>query len=300
MPITNKFIPGDSFFQHSDLVTLESPDYYPEGRDLGENYTITSWRMSPCIQSEELDCIACHTSSGRFRFKETPNDACTSCHPEKEKDFQAHTRHKTGDVHCIQCHMPMTNFAGMNRSDHSMRPPMPAATIQFKSPNACNFCHKDNDAQWADEQVRQWHQADYQKPVLDIAALIDQARKGDWKNLSDMLAYLQRKDRDEIFANSLVRLLRNNIDDRIGKVLAQLLENDPSPLIRSSAADGLELYLSETTVAVLAAATKDPVRLVRVRAVPSLAAVPEQMIPAELNISRRWAPGRMMRWLITI
>ncbi|MHC5094193.1 MAG: tetratricopeptide repeat protein [Planctomycetota bacterium] len=283
MPITNKFIPGDSFFQHSDLVTLESPDYYPEGRDLGENYTITSWRMSPCIQSEELDCIACHTSSGRFRFKETPNDACTSCHPEKEKDFQAHTRHKTGDVHCIQCHMPMTNFAGMNRSDHSMRPPMPAATIQFKSPNACNFCHKDNDAQWADEQVRQWHQADYQKPVLDIAALIDQARKGDWKNLSDMLAYLQRKDRDEIFANSLVRLLRNNIDDRIGKVLAQLLENDFSPLIRSSAADGLELYLSETTVAVLAAATKDPVRLVRVRAVPSLAAVPEQMIPAELR-----------------
>ena len=58
MPITNKFIPGDSFFQHSDLVTLESPDYYPDGRDLGENYTITSWRMSPCIQSEELDCIS--------------------------------------------------------------------------------------------------------------------------------------------------------------------------------------------------------------------------------------------------
>ncbi|MHC4555653.1 MAG: hypothetical protein ACYSUS_10345 [Planctomycetota bacterium] len=99
MPITNQFIPGDSFFQHSDLVTLESPDYYPDGRDLGENYTITSWRMSPCIQPKELDCIFCHTSSGRFRFKDTPNDACTSCHPEKEKDFQAHTHHEKGDVH---------------------------------------------------------------------------------------------------------------------------------------------------------------------------------------------------------
>ena len=283
MPITNKFIPGDSFFQHSDLVTLESPDYYPDGRDLGENYTITSWRMSPCIQSEELDCISCHTSSGRFRFKDTPNDACTSCHPEKEKDFQAHTHHEKSDVHCIQCHMPMTNFAGMNRSDHSMRPPMPSATIQFKSPNACNFCHENKDAKWADEHVRQWHQEDYQKPVLEIAALIDQARKENWTNLSDMLAYLQRKDKDEIFANSLIRLLRGNGDDRIGRVLAQLLENDPSPLIRSSAADGLELYLSETTVPVLAAATKDPFRLVRVRAIPSLAAVPEQMIPADLR-----------------
>ena len=63
--------------------------------------------------------------------------------------------------------------------------------------------------------------------------LIDQARKGNWNNLPDMLTYIQRKDRDEIFANSLIRLMRNNHDQRIGKVLVQLLENDLSPLIRS-------------------------------------------------------------------
>ena len=284
MPITNEFVPGDSFFQHSDLVTLENPDYYPDGRDLGENYTFTSWRMSPCAKAGKLDCMYCHTSSGRYRFKnDNPNGACTSCHKERKEQLQDHSHHEEGATQCIQCHMPMTEFGRMMRSDHSMRPPMPSATIQFQSPNACNICHKDKDAKWADKHVRKWHKEDYQKPVLEVAALIDQARQDNWENLSAMLAYLQRKDKDEIFANSLVRIMRNHYDKRIGKVLTELLENDPSPLIRSSAADGLESYLSEAAIPVLANAMKDPYRLVRVRAVPSLASVPEHMIPADLR-----------------
>ena len=281
MPITNEFIPGDDFFQHCDLVTLENPDFYPDGRDLGENYTFTSWRMSPCTQSGKLDCVSCHTSSGRFRFKDKPNDACISCHPAKDKNFQAHTHHEKSVVQCIQCHMPMTDFARMNRNDHSMRPPMPSATIQFQSPNACNLCHKDKDAKWADGHVRQWHKKDYQKPTLETAALIDQARKGDWKNLSEMLAYLQQRDKDEIFANSLIRLLSNNDDPRIAVILTDLLKNDPSPLVRSSAANVLGYRLDEKTIPALAKATEDAYRLVRIRAVPSLPSVPERMIPAD-------------------
>ena len=289
MPISNEFKPGESLFDHSDVVTLEHPDYYPDGRDLGENYTFTSWRMSACRKAEKMDCMYCHTSSGRFRFKDEPNAACTSCHENRKGKLQEHSRHTKGVTECIQCHMPMTRFGGMNRSDHSMRPPMPSATIRFQSPNACNLCHTDKDAQWADDLVRQWHEDDYQKPVLEIAALIDEARKGKWTNLAKMLAYLEDEKRDEIFANSLVRLLRNHHDPRIGKVLIKLLENDPSPLVRSSAVDGLEPYLSEAVVPVLAKATKDPSRLVRVRAVPTLAAVPEQMIPADLKTSVREA-----------
>ena len=44
------FQPGDKFFDHFDLITLEHADYYPDGRDLGENYTFTSWLMSPVPQ----------------------------------------------------------------------------------------------------------------------------------------------------------------------------------------------------------------------------------------------------------
>jgi hypothetical protein len=284
MPITSKFVPGDSFFQHSDLVTLEHQDYYPDGRDLGENYTYTSWRMSPCAKKGKLDCVYCHTSSGRYRFAgDNPNQACTSCHKEKKGKLKAHSRHKKGVTKCIQCHMPTTRFGGMMRSDHSMRPPMPSATIKYESPNACNMCHKDKNAQWADKHVRKWHKEDYQKPVMEIADLIDQARKGKWKNLPNMLDYLQKKDKDEIFANSLIRLLRGHYDIRIAKVLTKLLKDDPSPLIRSSVADGMESYLNASTVPLLAAAAKDPSLLVRIRAVPTLAYVPENMIPADIK-----------------
>ena len=51
----------------------------------------------------------------------------------------------------------MTRFAAMGRTDHSMRPPTPAATIAFKSPNACSMCHADHDAAWADQWVRKWY-----------------------------------------------------------------------------------------------------------------------------------------------
>jgi hypothetical protein len=55
---------------HYDLITLENPDFYADGRDLGENYTYTSWLMSPCLKSGKLHCVTCHTSSGRYRFKD--------------------------------------------------------------------------------------------------------------------------------------------------------------------------------------------------------------------------------------
>ena len=42
IPLTKGFMPGNSLFDHFDLVTLENSDYYPDGRDLGENYTLTT------------------------------------------------------------------------------------------------------------------------------------------------------------------------------------------------------------------------------------------------------------------
>ena len=176
--LTQSFKPGDRFFDHFDLVTLENPDYYPDGRDLGENYTFTSWLMNPCAAQSKLHCVNCHTSSGRFRFpEEKANDSCLPCHAERVRQAPSHTHHRP-DSHgnrCIACHMPMTEFARMRRSDHSFRPPAPAATLAFKSPNACNLCHSDRDAAWADHQVRTWHQEDYQARQIEPARLIAEA-----------------------------------------------------------------------------------------------------------------------------
>ena len=272
--LTNTFQPGDRFFDHFGLVTLESPDYYPDGRDLGENYTYTSWLMSPCVKSGKLDCLHCHTSSGRYKFKadDKANQACMPCHNDKVSSPTGHTHHKADSPgnNCISCHMPMTEFARMHRSDHSMLPPAPAATIAFKSPNACNLCHKDKSPRWADEWVRKWRKRDYQASVLHRAGLIDAARKRDWKKLPEMLDYVTSKDRDEIFATSLLRLVPASGDPRVVPVLLKAIK-DPSPLMRSAAATALQNVPTKESVQALVAATADDCRLVRVRAAASLA-----------------------------
>ncbi len=281
MPLGATFRPGERYFDHYDLVTLEHRDFYPDGRDLGENYTFTTWRMSPCANSGKLDCVVCHTSSGRFRFKgEKANQACLPCHADKVGDPTAHTHHAAGSEgnKCIACHMPMTTFAQMRRSDHSMRPPTPASTIEFGSPNACNICHTDHDARWADRWVRKWRSRDYQAPVLERARLLDEARKGDWSHLDKILAYVESPDRDEIYANSFVRLLQGCDDQRKWDVLVQAL-HDSSPLIRSSAATALAGYPAPHAVTALAKATRDEYRLVRIRAAAALARVEPGLIP---------------------
>jgi tetratricopeptide (TPR) repeat protein len=231
--------------------------------------------MSPCAKAGKLHCVDCHTSSGRYRFKaeEKANEACMPCHEKHVKDATAHTHHPEGSTgnKCISCHMPMTGFARMNRSDHSMRPPAPAATLAYKSPNACNLCHTDRDAAWADRYVREWRTRDYQAPVLKRAALVDAARKRDWSKLPDMLSYVAGKGRDEVVATSLIRMLPASGDLRIEPALIEAIR-DPSPLVRSAAAVALQDVQTKESVQALVEATGDEYRLVRVRAAASLAA----------------------------
>jgi tetratricopeptide (TPR) repeat protein len=277
-PLTLSYPPGGRFFDHFDLVTLESPDYYPDGRDLGENYTTTSWLMSPCVKSGKLDCMHCHTSSGRYRFKkdEDANKACLPCHEERVKNAPAHTRHEAGSAgnKCIACHMPMTSFARMNRSDHSMLPPAPAATMAYHSPNACNLCHTDKDAAWADRQVREWRPSDYQAPLLHRAGLIEAARKRDWSRREEMLQYIAGPERDEVFAASLIRLIPASLEPKLVKTLLKA-SNDPSPLVRAAVMESLAAIPSQENLQTLVAATGDATRIVRIRAAAALSAYPD-------------------------
>ncbi len=151
-----------------------------------------------------------------------------------------------------------------------MLPPTPAATMQFQSPNACNICHTDKDAAWADTHVRQWHKRDYQKPVLERAGLIEAARKRDWTQLPAMLDYISDNKSDDMFVTGLMRLLRScNAQEKWPAVLKAL--EHPSPLVRSAAAVSLEPLPSREVVEALIKATEDDYRLVRIQAAASLA-----------------------------
>ena len=278
VPITSGLTPGDRFSDHFDLVTYESPDYYPDGRDLGENYTYGSWSRSPCVRSGQLDCMHCHTSSGRYKFSEAAqaNDACLPCHAPIVADAAGHSHHAAGGTGslCISCHMPTTAFARIRRSDHSMLPPTPAASIAYGSPNACTLCHADHDAAWADTAVRTWYSRDYQAPLLQAAALVAAARRGDWSRLPEITAYIERGNPDAVVAASLVRLLQSCPDpgkwDAILKAAAS-----PYPLVRAAAVETLAALPSEPAVEALLGAVTDDYRVVRIRAAASLSGMPQ-------------------------
>jgi tetratricopeptide (TPR) repeat protein len=284
-PLCINFNPGGDFYQYYDLITYEDPDYYPDGRDLGENYTYTSWCQSPCVQSSDLNCLKCHTSSGRYRFQgPEANNACMPCHEANVNNIEKHSHHAPAAkvTQCVQCHMPMTRFGNMNRSDHSMRPPMPAATLQFGSPNACNLCHTDKTAEWADRQVRLWHPDDYQKETLTLGSWITQLRRQDWSNLKEILKYIQSSERDEIFANSMIRLLQVCPQPQKLSALIFVAGHDSSPLCRGSAVLALSDALGgDKVIETLIDATSDSYRLVRIRAAAALSSVPLEYIPAE-------------------
>jgi Flp pilus assembly protein TadD len=281
-PLTKTFLPGDRFLDHFDLTTLEHPDFYPDGRDLGENYTYTSWLMGPCIASGQLSCLHCHESSGRYRFEDDANRTCVPCHQDRVADPSAHTRHASDSEgsECVACHMPTTEFARMERSDHSMRPPTPGATLEFGSPNACNLCHSDEDAAWADRWVREWHGRDSQAPALQKARLIDEARRGDWSQLPAMLDLVADETANEIYKASLLRLLISSDDERKWPAIMEAL-SDPSPLVRAAAAQSLSDYLTPESVPLLLEATRDDYRLVRVNSANAVAAFPDEMVEDE-------------------
>lgn len=282
-PLTTTFKPGDRYFDHFTLAGLESPDFYPDGRDLGENYTYTLWLTSPCVNSGRLNCTHCHTSSGRYRFEdEQPNNACMPCHAEQVGNVAAHSHHPLDDEssRCISCHMPKTRFAGMGRSDHSMRPPTPAATLVYGSPNACNICHGDQDASWSDQYVRKWRARDFQAPILHRAGLIAAAREGDWTRLEEMLTFVTDKEQNEVFRASLIRLLRSCQEERKGPVFIEML-SDPSPLVRAAAAESMAYNLTPQIVKIMLKATKDEFRLVRIRAAAALAPYPRHLLEAQ-------------------
>lgn len=276
MALTPRYIPGDAFYDHFDLVCMENPDFYPDGQDLGENYTYTTWSLSPCVQSGKLQCLHCHTSSGRFRQKDNPNQACAPCHENYVQAPEQHTHHPAAknSPQCISCHMLKTQFARMDRSDHSMRAPAPQLTTLCGSPNACTSCHTKQTPQWASHQLERWGKNTRIQKRLHLAHVLIYARTQNWDHFDEMLSYLSAPDSDPVALTSLIRILSRTCPyPQKWKHLLALTKHS-SPLVRAAAVHALELHPAPKDILPeLLHAAKDPTRLVRIRAASALTGI---------------------------
>lgn len=279
--ITDTFDTGDRYWDNYDLTTFDHIDYYADGRDLGENYTMGSWWLSPCVQHSDLACTHCHTSSGRDKHKDNPSAACLPCHQSRVEEITSHSHHD--NLTCIDCHMPMNPFGGMNQSDHSMRPPMPQLSQAVGSRNACIMCHKDKTDQWALDAIKSWH-PDFEKDTafeLKRALLVQALKDYNWEKIPEIHDYIKDPNSDPLFVTSLIRLLPPSNDESERVILRKLVTDAKHPLVRSAAAAALDADEVPANRPALFKALSDEYRLVRIRAAERLASLPEEAIPPE-------------------
>ena len=219
VPLLTEFIAGEKFYDHYDLITLEHHDFYPDGRDLGENYTFTSWSMSPCLKSDKLDCNQCHTPSGRPRFEGRQVQSVVPAVPRPDRREFHGPQPSQGRGHGQRVHR------------------LPHADEPFRRNGADRsldaFAHAGGDDRLqVAQRLQPVPRRDTSRPRRGLgrpvgpqvvsAGLPGRAAppggpvrcgaEGGLEAAAEMLADVQNKQADEIYRNSLVRLLRGCTD----------------------------------------------------------------------------------------
>lgn len=146
LQLLNHFIPE----------TPHLPAYNADGQIHDEDYEFNSFSQSK-MYTHDVKCSDCHNPHSGKLVK-VGNPLCINCH-DKKFDSPAHTFHAIDSEgsQCINCHMPSKIYMGNDvRRDHSFRVPRPDQSVKYGTPNACNNCHTNKNAQWASIQIIKW------------------------------------------------------------------------------------------------------------------------------------------------
>ena len=129
--------------------------YFADGQIQDEVYVYGSFLQSRMAQ-QGVTCSDCHDPhTGERRL---PGDAlCQSCHAGSIEDVAIHAVHESEsgiDASCEDCHMPSRVYMGVDaRQDHRFGIPDPLASHETNSPDVCQNCHVNEDAEWAAEAI---------------------------------------------------------------------------------------------------------------------------------------------------
>lgn len=262
--------------------------YHADGQQSEEVFAYGSFRQSK-MHASGVTCTDCH-SAHTGKLKIAGNGVCLQCHapkPHANPNFagaignyetSAHHFHKQGSAgaQCAGCHMPSKNYMQIQpRPDHSIRIPRPDLSVKLGTPNACNNCHTNRSAQWAADRVVQWYGPTRQQSA-HYGEVFSAARAGQ-PQANEALAHLagDRLTPAIVRATALFALFNDSSTDIDGRIKATL---DADPVVRASAADGLEATPAATRTAALTPLLGDPVRAVRIAAARSLSSLPRNQL----------------------
>jgi predicted CXXCH cytochrome family protein len=247
VPIADNYRAGKKFLDYYVPALLVRGLYYADGQQRAEVYNYASFLQSRMYHAG-VTCADCHDPH-TAALRRPGNALCEQCHSQAKYDAPSHTLHATTSTggKCVACHMPATTYMQIDpRQDHSIRIPRPDRTVSDSIPNACNGCHTDKSASWADAQIVARH---------------GPTRKGFQQFVSAFVA----DDRG---------------DSTAAQQLTGIIADSTEPVIaRASALARLAAHPEDVDMTVLHKASRDHDALVRRSALAPLEALPPQQRP---------------------
>lgn len=271
VPIADQYVAGKKFLDYYVPALLVKGLYYPDGQQREEVYNYASFLQSRMYHAG-VTCSDCHEPHSAT-LRRPGNAVCGQCHLQTKYDAPSHMMHPSGSAgaQCAACHMPATTYMQIDpRQDHSIRIPRPDRTVSLGIPNACNNCHTDKSASWADSQIiarhgstRKGFQRFTSAFAADDTAAFDAAQQ---------LAQIANDSTESVIAraSALARLAAHPGD--VALAAARTSSRDPDALVRRSAVSILDALPPEQRGNVAAPLLTDKSRAVRIEAARVLAA----------------------------
>ena len=273
-------LPGRPLGDTHQPALLAQELYESDGQMRDEVYNYGSFLQSRMFD-KGVTCSDCHDPhTGKLRA--AGNGVCYQCHTAQKYAGQPHTGHPTRSdlASCPACHMPVRTYMVIDvRHDHSFRVPRPDLSVKYRTPNACNDCHRDRSASWAAQAIEKWH-GPQRKGLQAYAPAFHAARAGLPESKNLLLAVANDRTQPAIARATayaeMAPYLSSNLVSEVQKGL-----HDENVLVRLGALRGLGQLPVDQRWQLTSHPLSDPVRSVRVEAVGYLAGVPASDLTAE-------------------
>lgn len=263
---------ADFLDTHGPSLPLE-PLYHPDGQIREEVYVYGSFLQSK-MHLAGVACSNCHEPHSA-RVRAPDNGVCAQCHRPDTFDVAEHHHHEPGSAGamCANCHMPETTYMGVDpRRDHSMRIPRPDFSVVMGTPNACNQCHTDEDAQWSLDALRTWG-VTFSDTGSHPARAFARLTQGDARAVPTLVSLAADTSAAPIWRAAALQRAGSTGARPALELAARELRN-PDPLIRTSAVRALEGMPLQQRFGLLAPLALDNITSVRMAVAESLSAVP--------------------------
>ena len=259
--------PPAEYHDRYRLALLDQGLYHSDGQILDEVFVYGSFLQSK-MHGAGVMCTDCHQAHGPGFIAEG-NALCTRCHKAAVFDAQTHHFHTpdSDGALCTSCHMPERTYMVIDRrADHRLGVPRPEMSERTGVPNACNDCHDDKSAQWAANSIAE--HTGRQPSTAFGDALFEARRQTPGADRALVTLAFSRTEPGIVRATAVTEL-----GAFPSPALPELLNRaakDTEPLVRRAAAIAARQLPGAQRQDLLLGLLRDPVRSVRVEALPGL------------------------------